>query len=268
MKIIQFSDIHAGGPGEDWMAYLDKRWVGVFNYNFRRKFQHDLSVLDKAVDYILDVKPDLAVCTGDLTSTGQPGEFEKVKLVLDRLVESDIPLFFVPGNHDFYVYREKCLNAMKSMVEHLNKGLYTFKQMPYFATFGEFDFIIVNECWPSNLLSSHGWLRPEYSHSIEKYCQEPKKRPRILIGHYPIIEDHPFLRFRHRLYGQKTVAKLIKSGSIDLSLCGHVHRPYTKLNDAGRGEICAGSVTRNSCMAAIEYDRKSDMFKYERIDLN
>ena len=82
MKIIHFSDPHAGGPAEDWMAYFDKRWVGVFNYRFRRRFKHDLSKLASAVDYICDVRPDVAVCTGDLTSTGQPGEFAKVFEVL------------------------------------------------------------------------------------------------------------------------------------------------------------------------------------------
>ena len=34
MKIIHFSDPHAGGGAETWRAYFDKRWVGVFNYRF------------------------------------------------------------------------------------------------------------------------------------------------------------------------------------------------------------------------------------------
>ncbi|MDD3119516.1 MAG: hypothetical protein PHQ27_10075, partial [Victivallales bacterium] len=66
MRIIHFSDIHAGGPAEDLLAYVDKRWVGVFNYTFRRKFQHDPSRLEQAVTFILDRPPDLVVCTGDL----------------------------------------------------------------------------------------------------------------------------------------------------------------------------------------------------------
>eukprot|EP00828_Plagiopyla_frontata_P013351 TRINITY_DN17887_c0_g1_i1.p1 TRINITY_DN17887_c0_g1~~TRINITY_DN17887_c0_g1_i1.p1 ORF type:complete len:246 (-),score=8.42 TRINITY_DN17887_c0_g1_i1:4-741(-) len=191
MKIIQFSDIHAGGPAEDWMGYLDKRWVGVFNYSFRRKFQHDLNKLHTAVDYILAEKPDLAVCTGDLTSTGQPGEFEKVKVILKRIVESDVPLFFVPGNHDFYVYRKRCVNAMKYMVEYLNQGRYDFDRLPVALEHGGLDFVIINECWPSNLLSSHCWVRPAHSRQVENFCTGEKTRPRVLIGHYPLIEVHP-----------------------------------------------------------------------------
>ena len=85
MRIAHFSDPHAGGPAEDWMAYFDKRWVGVFNYRFRRKFKHDLSKLSRAVEFVMDTKPDLAVCTGDLTSTGQPGEFDRVLEILREM---------------------------------------------------------------------------------------------------------------------------------------------------------------------------------------
>ena len=59
--------------------------------------------LQKVVNYILEVKPDVAVCTGDLTSTGQPGEFAKVISILKPLLDSKIPVLYVPGNHDYYV---------------------------------------------------------------------------------------------------------------------------------------------------------------------
>jgi len=267
VKIIHFSDPHAGGPAEDWMAYIDKRWVGVFNYSFRRKFQHDLSLLERAVTYILDNKPDLAVCTGDLTSTGQPGEFEKVKHILAPLRDSNIPLFYLPGNHDFYVYRRHCVSAMKNMVEYLSKGRVIFDALPLKITFGELDFLLVNESWPSNLLSSHGWLRPQYSAWLEKICAEPKERPRVMIGHYPLIEEHPIRRCRHRLYGQARANRLLKSGDIDLSLCGHVHKPLAKIDERGRGEIIAGSITRNHCLAEIDYQAAEDRFLYRPLTL-
>jgi len=268
VKIIHFSDPHAGGPAEDWMAYIDKRWVGVFNYTFRRKFQHDLSLLSRAVEYILAASPDLAICTGDLTSTGQPGEFEKVRKILAPLRDSKIPVFYLPGNHDFYVYRRSCVTAMKGMVEYLTRGRYTFDALPLKLTFGDLDFLMVNESWPSNLLSSHGWLRPQHSSWLEQLCGEPKIRPRVMVGHYPLLEEHPILRCRHRLYGQARAARLLRGGQIDLSLCGHVHKPKARLDDRGRGEIIAGSITRNHCLAEIDYDANLDRFDYRQLQLD
>ena len=129
MRIVHFSDPHGGGPAEDWMAYFDKRWVGVFNYHFRRKFQHDLSKLHRAVEYILDTRPDVAVCTGDLTSAGQPGEFARVLEILRPLQNSGVPLLYTPGNHDCYVRRPRCVAAVKNAVSTLSGGSWDFVQI-------------------------------------------------------------------------------------------------------------------------------------------
>jgi 3',5'-cyclic AMP phosphodiesterase CpdA len=268
MKIIHFSDPHAGGPAEDWMAYLDKRWVGVFNYRFRRRFVFNIERLQKFVSYILDVKPDVAVCTGDLTSTGQPGEFAKLIPTLKPLRDSNIPVLYVPGNHDYYVKRPKCVKAMRDMVTWFTKDRYTFDDLPLSLDFGECEFILINTSLPSNLLCSWGFVQPETNKFLLEHCTQEKKKPRILISHYPNIEDYPILRVRHRLFGQKDIVKMLADGRIDLSLCGHVHKPYGKLDERGRGESCAGSVTRNGSFSEIEYDKKSDIFKFKQIDLD
>lgn len=267
MKIVHFSDIHAGGPAEDWMAYVDKRWVGVFNYRWRRRFQHDLANVTKAVNYILDTRPDVAVCTGDLTSAGQPGEFAKTKAVLEPLLQSDIPVIFIPGNHDCYVYRPKCMKAIRDAVEWMSSNSYKFEDYPFKKDFGQCEFIIINNSRPSNLLCSWGFMDKESNDFVVKCCSEEKIKPRILVGHYPIFEDHPILRVRHRLFKQKQVRQLIENGSIDLSLCGHVHKPYARTDATGRGEICAGSVTRNGSLAEITYSPTEDLFIRQVITL-
>ena len=91
--------------------------------------------------------------------------------------------------------------------------------------------------------------------------------PRILVSHYPMIEEHPLLRTRHRLFGQKKILELMKSREIDLSLCGHVHKPYLKVDSTGRGECCAGSVTRNGSMVEIDYSPESRNFTFHTINL-
>ena len=267
MKIVHFSDPHAGGSAEDWMAYFDKRWVGVFNYRFRRRFRHDLKLLEKAVDYILTVRPDAAVCTGDLTSTGQPGEFERTLAILEPLVKSGIPLIYLPGNHDCYVKRSKCVKAMKHAVSYLNGSGYEFDQLPKVRSIGDVDFLMLNTSRPSNLLCSWGFVSKSDDQWLQNVCREKSARPRILVTHYPMFEDHPGLRMRHRLFGQKNILKQLEQGLLDLVLCGHVHKPYCRVNAGGRGENCAGSVTRNGVISSIDYDPAQNRFSFESIDL-
>ena len=252
MKIAHFSDPHAGGGAEDWLAYLDKRWVGVFNYRFRRRYKHDLSKLASAVEYILDTRPDVAVCTGDLTSTGQPGEFERVLEILKPLRDSGMPFFYLPGNHDCYVRRAKCVAAVNRAVEYLSRGGYRLSDFPVVKSVAGAEFMLLNCSRPSNLFCSWGFMSRDESSCIEKWCASPKTAPRILLSHYPMTEDQPLLRIRHRLFGQKKVLELMKDGSIDLVLCGHVHKPYLRIDADGRGECCSGSVTRNGVMTEIE----------------
>lgn len=265
MKIIHFSDPHAGGGAEDWLAYIDKRWVGVFNYRFRRRFQHDLSLLEKAVDYVLEARPDVAVCTGDLTSTGQPGEFKQTLEIMKPLRSSGIPLLYVPGNHDCYVRLRKCREAMENSIRTLCD--YEFHDLPLVKTIGGIDFIIVNESRPTNLLSSRGLMTKNTSDFVVNYCALPKERPRIIIGHYPLIEEHPLLRFRHSMRGQRKVVALLHEQQIDISLCGHIHQPFAKIDAGGRGEYSSGSVTRNGTISEIEYFAEENIFKHRQINL-
>ncbi len=267
MKIIHFSDPHAGGPAEDWLAYIDKRWVGVFNYRFRRRFRHDMAKLELAVQYILDARPDVVVCTGDLTSTGQPGEFAKVRPILEPLRNSGIPVIYTPGNHDCYVKRPQCVRAVDEMIEFLTNGEDRMSDFPKVRSIGGCDFLVVNTGRPSNLLCSWGFMTAGDQAFIAEACRGPHERPRILVNHYPIFEDHPILRTRHRLFGEKAVRELIEAGVLDLSLCGHVHSPYRRVDGTGRGENCAGSVTRNGSMVEIEYEPAEDVFRYRTVEL-
>ena len=265
MKIAHFSDPHLGAPVDDWTALFDKRWVGLFNYKFRRSFQHDPAFLEQAVQYVIDNKFDVAVCTGDLTNTGQPNEFATVKEILKKLVDSDIPVIYTPGNHDLYVKRKHCAAAANEMFKYVNKCNYDIAELPVVRHIKGIDFIVFNNSRPTTLIFSGAWVTRRDSEWIEDFCKQEKKYPRVLVNHYPIIEKHPLLRFRHRLYCQGTIERLLKNGSIDLSICGHRHFYYTDCDETGRGEICSGSVTKNALMSGIEF--VDDKFIFEKIYL-
>jgi 3',5'-cyclic AMP phosphodiesterase CpdA len=267
MKILHFSDSHAGGEADEWTAYLDKRWVGIFNYCFRRKFQHDQRFLEKAVNYIMSSDADIAVCTGDVTSTGQPSEFEKAMKLLSPLAKSK-KLIYVPGNHDFYVYSNNCVSALFNSFRFLNSDRFSLSDLPLSIRIADCDFILVNESRPTNLISSCGYMKKRDSEKITRLLEEKTDHPVILVGHYPLIEKKPLLRIRHRLWGQIDVLNLLKTGKIDLSLCGHVHKPYfIETGKKGRGELCAGSVTKTSCISEITYKKNEDSFEIKQIDI-
>ncbi|MGL4974774.1 MAG: metallophosphoesterase family protein [Bosea sp. (in: a-proteobacteria)] len=101
--LAHLSDPHLGPLARFQLRdMLGKRITGYVNWRRSRRHVHDMSVLDRIVDDILDNRPDHVACTGDVAHIGLPGEFRTAIAFLDRLGPRD-QVSFVPGNHDAYV---------------------------------------------------------------------------------------------------------------------------------------------------------------------
>ena len=159
--------------------------------------------------------------------------------------------------------RPKCVKAVHDAVEYLSKGGRRFADYPLAVDIADARFLLVNTSAPSNLLCSWGFMTEENTRWLQEECQrDAEGKKRIILSHYPMYEDYPLLRMRHRLFGQQEVLKLINSGDIALSLCGHVHNPYLKRDENNRPlEECCGSVTRNGSMVEITLDNGNFSFK-------
>src|SRR4051812_50102074 len=74
--------------------------------------------MDRAIAEINELKPDIVVCSGDLTTFGFKEEYAAARRYLDRIdCES---LVVIPGNHDSrnvgYVHFEELFGARSSVV--------------------------------------------------------------------------------------------------------------------------------------------------------
>src|SRR5262245_22199534 len=96
-RIAHISDLHCGGP------YFEP------------------SLLDRAIAEVNDLRPDVVVCTGDLTTFGFKHEYQLAREYVDRL-DCDA-LVVVPGNHDSrnvgYIHFEELFGERNSV---LRKG--------------------------------------------------------------------------------------------------------------------------------------------------
>ncbi|OQA81899.1 MAG: Calcineurin-like phosphoesterase superfamily domain protein [Lentisphaerae bacterium ADurb.Bin242] len=267
-RIIHFSDTHEPATLEHWHALFDKRMAGVFNSSVMRRKRHDLQLLPRAVEYILETRPDCVVFTGDATSCGQPGEFSRALKFFKPLLKSDIPFLYVPGNHDAYVRDRACVSALKRFTLALSRGKYSVEDYPFALEFDAFRIIALHCARPFNPVLSCGYMEPETVRFLMREAARLKKKPLICAGHFPILGRFSFASARRRLYGAGGAAGLLRDRIIDLSLCGHVHKPYELLDASGRGEIVAGSLTRYGTLAEITYDTEADTFRLRRIHLN
>ena len=257
MRIIHFSDPHSGGWFSELAGAFDKRLFGSLNYNFRRAGHFPMERLRLAVLKTLSLNPQLVVISGDVTTVGEEGEFNEISDILAPLIHSNIELMFVPGNHDAYVSTEKCTSALARAVETLNQKRVKLSDLPLVREIKNTRVLMVNEARPSGIIRSNGYLIGEELTAFKALVERPREEGelRILLGHYPCRDQfgQP-LSWRRKLIGSEQVVKALDDGTLDLTLCGHIHTPFVNAYKNGM-EVCAGSITKHGHLNVLDIDQ-------------
>ena len=251
-KFVLFSDIHEHAvfsPG----ALLDKRFFGLMNSTFCRGGSYRMERIAAAVRTILDsLQPDLAIFTGDAVSTSDPREFEAALNHLRPLIDSGIPILYSPGNHDRYVRDRACREAFERFRAELTK--HCPMEYPGLYATPELRFAVIDCARPFNPVLSCGEMTPETADFLEREAAKDDPRPLVCAGHFPLYGNDKLKSFRHRLIGWKRAETLLNDGKIALSLAGHIHVPFQRLDAGGHGEIVAGSLTKHDVLREITFD--------------
>ncbi len=254
MKIIHFSDPHVGLWPACGSALYDKRIIGTLNYFLFRKSHFNLEVLQAAIDKTIKLEAQVVVISGDITSVGSPEEFALARKLLRPLVEANLKLIYVPGNHDAYVKNKACVKALADTFSYLNQGRYELKDLPLKYSVGEVSFVLLNQAIPSVPYLSSGLLNDA---SI-KLLQEPRNNiheVKVAVGHFPVRtgQNEP-LAFRRQLKNSQALVEILEHAKVDAYLCGHIHKPFINLYGSVL-EVCAGSISANGHLNVLEINQ-------------
>ena len=252
-SIIHFSDIHV--PAEvSFSGLFDKRLLGCCNSLLIRKGRYDLDLFRRAIPQFLAKKPSMFIFTGDAVSTADPREFDQALKEFQPLIESRIPILYVPGNHDLYVRNRACRQAMESFYAVLNGGR-AYSDAPYLYDAGPVRIAAIHCAKPLSWYFSCGVMSEETSAFLrEQYDDSANSAPLLLAGHFPVITDHPRMDFRRKLYHAAAAAEGLQNGKLAISFCGHIHQGYERKMESGAMELCAGSLTKHGSYLEITCD--------------
>lgn len=177
------------------------------------------ATLERMIDHLngLDPRPDLVLATGDLVNLGTTAEYERLRARLDRLA---MPYYVIPGNHDA---REPLRAAF---ADHGYLPAQGFLQ--YELEAGELRLIGLDSFKTPN--ANGGELCTERLAWLEQRLERQPDRPTVIFLHHP-----PFLTGiapfdADPLIGAGELAALVRRHPcIERILCGHLHRPVTRL---------------------------------------
>ena len=207
------------------------------------------NLLERAISEVNDIRPDIVVCSGDLTTFGFRHEYQLAREYVNKIeCES---LVVVPGNHDSrnvgYVHFEDLFGERNSV---LRKGGVTI--------------VAVDSTEPD--LDNGQVGRGRYRWIEEQFADE--SRLRIFVLHHHLLPVPGTGRERNVVYDAGDVIECLQRAGVRLVLSGHKHVPYVwRLEDlfvVNAGTVSSLRLRGNTrpCYNVIEIaGRKVDIWR-------
>ncbi len=188
-KIAHISDIHCGSP----------------------HFQPDL--LERAIEEINELSPDVTIVSGDLTTDGFRPEYELAREYLGSIRSE--ALIIVPGNHDSrnvgYVHFEEIFGPRTAIMHKDGVSIVAVDSSEPDLDFGQ----IGRNRYP--------YIEEAFSHPADL---------RIFVIHHHLLPVPGTGRERNIVYDAGDLLEVLIRSGVDIVLCGHKHVPYAwKIED-------------------------------------
>lgn len=192
----------------------------------------------QAVAWLVERRPDLVLCAGDMVAGQQPGHDYRAMwrafhlAVTEPLAAAGVPLAVTPGNHDGSalprfaderrIYLDEWRSRPRPPVEMLPGGEYPLR---YAFTAGPARFIALDATAVGPLArEQRQWLR-------EQLESTPARPLTVVFGHLPL---YPVAVGREReVLADAALEALLVEHDVDLYLSGHHHAYYP----ARRGDL-------------------------------
>jgi 3',5'-cyclic-AMP phosphodiesterase len=166
------------------------------------------SLLERAIGEINELRPDIVICSGDLTTLGFKHEYQLARQYVDKIeCES---LVVIPGNHDSrnvgYVHFEEMFGERNSV---LRKSGVTV--------------VAVDSTEPD---LDHGQIgRGRYAWIEQEFAAEPAEL-KVFVLHHHLLPVPGTGRERNVVYDAGDVIECLLRAGVQLVLSGHKHVPY------------------------------------------
>lgn len=177
-------------------------------------FSPEQELMARLTERINALKPDVVVFSGDLVHYRTDA---KALEAFDRMMEefdSNIPLYFVPGNHD--VGNDATDKAIEEFVARYGSDRFVHRQRDY-------SIVGYNSC----VIKAETDAEPKEYRWLRKQLRRlPRRRPAIVVAHHPIFVNKPDEEVTYENLTPEMRAKylaLFERFGVDLALAGHLH---------------------------------------------
>ncbi|MEO8042683.1 MAG: metallophosphoesterase family protein [Acidobacteriota bacterium] len=171
-------------------------------------------VVERLVEKIVEISPDLVVVSGDLTQRARTKQFAEARAFLDRLPK---PQLIVPGNHDVPLYNvfDRFINPLTKFKKFITSDLTPGFLDDELAVFG------INTA--RSMTIKGGRVSEEQVEELQqRLCAVDEEKVKIIVTHHPFDLPEGFDEDDIVGRAKKVMPKLAECGA-DVFLAGHLH---------------------------------------------
>lgn len=224
MRIALIGDIHAYRLFLMPWQLAGKRLLGQANLWLNRRHKFDHRLIDRLIEQVNTVSPDLVLLSGDLTTTSLEGEFEDVARILGPLTRKYRTLI-VPGNHDRYTFTSARRRVMESMLSDVVPASW-----PHFQRLHERWHLLALDSAVPRVFNSRGRVGRHQMRHVQRYLSDLTPNDGLVVlCHYPLKSPPRALplTWDHALADSRRLRQLLTHCPARLVyMHGHIHKPW------------------------------------------
>jgi 3',5'-cyclic AMP phosphodiesterase CpdA len=176
--------------------------------------QADYAVVERLVEKIAELAPDLVVVSGDLTQRARTDQFREARAFLDRLPQ---PQLIVPGNHDVPLYNlfDRFVSPLTKYRKHITDDLT--------PEFHDEDASVLGINTARSLTIKGGRINDaQVEEVLDKLRGLDKQKVKIIVTHHPFDLPEGFDEDDIVGRAKEVMPQLVDCGA-DIFLAGHLH---------------------------------------------
>ena len=271
-KIVTATDIHY--LAEELSGNRCQSFMTMVEESDGRVLQYGWEILDAFIEDMLEEKPDIIVLSGDLTLNGEKKSHEELADKLTVLLDHDIPVIVVPGNHDINnpnakkftsdgAERTDSVTAEEFAAIYADFGYtaadsrdpaslsYTYKLDDYYwlLMLDTCQYDPVNRIGGMITMEAYDWIDTQLEEAWEEGAQF------ISVSHHNLLDQSGVSREFYDdctiEHNEELVERLADAG-VRLHLSGHLHlQHYMQDEDSGIYEMVTSSLVMAPCHYGI-----------------
>lgn len=175
--------------------------------------RHPDRTLERVLEAVRAIRPDLVVASGDLTEEGDASAYARLRRILSRL---DAPVACLPGNHDDG-------DIMRASL--VTDGV----DMPGTVTLGDWRIILLDSTVAGR---PEGHLGAGRLASLDWRLHDAGRHPKLVfVHHQPVDTDSPWIDAMGLTDGEQLLERLADDGHVAAVAFGHIHHAFSTRRD-------------------------------------